>query len=280
MTRTNLRVATWNVNCFTAGRREDKRRLLELEDWDIALLQEVGPNTFEAFTETGEFRGMSGIDLVGGSWGRNAHGAAVLCRDSCSLTEAGVVPVDGDNRLEARITWGAVETTAGPIRVASAHMRNAAGNGAEAKMAHYRALHDWVTAAPRPTVLGIDTNSWTDWVDSAPAGSEAGDDPYSDEHRFVRAEATHGLRDVLVDHVLNNRPDLLERRRLLGAVGADGALEVTYQRAKGNWPRVNRMDRIYASPDIAVDDVRTLYADALTVGSDHALVVAHLGVSA
>jgi len=36
-------------------------------------------------------------------------------------------------------------------------------------------------------------------------------------------------------------------------------------------------DWIFASSEFSVVDARTLYADALTVGSDHALVIAELG---
>lgn len=38
------------------------------------------------------------------------------------------------------------------------------------------------------------------------------------------------------------------------------------------------MDRIYVSSDFTVRDVETLYDDSLTVGSDHALVVADLAL--
>lgn len=36
------------------------------------------------------------------------------------------------------------------------------------------------------------------------------------------------------------------------------------------------MDRLYVSPDFEVRDVETLYDEALTVGSDHAVVVAEV----
>lgn len=271
-----MRIATWNVNCFNPGRRHDKRTLLELEQWDVALLQEVNIETFEAFTETGEFTGVSAIDLVGGAWSSRAHGAAILVRPPWSITGASLVPFEAEPWLRARAVSCVVSDGSRSITAASMHMRNAAADGREAKMAHYRAMNAWIVDQSGSVVVGIDTNSWSDWVDPAPADTLDPRDPFADEHRFVDTESSHGLRDVLVDHLIQNRPDVIERRRALGAIGADGALEVTYQRAHGNHVRTNRMDRIYASPSLTANDVRTLYTDALTVGSDHALVIADL----
>jgi endonuclease/exonuclease/phosphatase family metal-dependent hydrolase len=276
-----VRVLTWNVNCFNPGRRFDKRTLLNLEPWDIALLQEVRPDHFDAFTEAGFFTGISAVDLAGGSWDSRAHGAAVLVREPWEITGSGLLPVDvssveNPEWLRARGIWATIAGPSGEVTVASAHMRNAANGEVEAKMAHYRSLAGWISTVTPPLVLGMDANTWNEWVEPAPSASLDDSDPFAEEHRFVSAGASHGLLDVLVRHLTENRPDLLERRRILGAIGEDGALEVTYERSRSGHTKVNRMDRIYASPVLAVTDVRTLYSDALTVGSDHAMVIADL----
>lgn len=283
-----LRVATWNLNCFTPSRREQKRKLLELEAWDVALLQEVDPTTFELLVDHEEFSGVSAIDQAGRWWGGRSHGAAILVRDSVTIRSCDVLPVEGidasssdkwDVALRCRALWARASTPLGDMTFASAHMSNAAGDGevrvarTANKMRHYRSLSSLVSSAPRPLVIGMDVNSWPDQVDPWPVDPT---DPFVDEHRFVVPRADHGLRDALVEHLVNNKPEILARGRSLGAEGLDGALDVTYQRSGSNRPQVNRMDRIYVSDEFTVTDVRSLYADALTVGSDHALVIATL----
>lgn len=279
-----MRVVTWNVNCWNPGWRERKRRLLELEPWDVALLQEVGPETFETFVEMDDVTGVSAIDLVGGPWRNRSHGTAVLVRGSFRITDHGLMPLlEADPASDpwrcARAMWATVETPSGPVLAASIHTLNAAGRGEDRerkvaeKMAHYRSIAAWVGSDRHRLVVGLDANEWRDW--SEPVVVEA-DDPFADQASFLAIGADHGLRDVLVDHLVRNQPELLARRQALGAEGGDGALAVTYQRSKGYPPRVNRMDRILVSPDLVPDDVRTLYEDALTVGSDHAMVIADL----
>lgn len=271
-----MRIATWNVNCFNSGRRFDKRKLLELEDWDVALLQEVGASTLEAFTESGEFAGVSAVDLAGGAWSGRAHGAAILARSPWTISTPSLLAIEGEPWLRARAKSDVISDGTRSDMVGSMHMRNAAADGSEAKMAHYRAMNSWILEQTGTVMVGIDTNFWTEWLEPATAETLDDRDAFADEHRFVDAVCSHGLRDVLVDHLVRNRPELIERRRALGAVGPDGALEVTYQRAHSNHVKVNRADRIYASPSLTVNEVRTLYSDALTVGSDHAQVIADL----
>ena len=279
-----MKIATWNVNCWNPARRFHKVKLLELEPWDVALLQEVGPETFEAFVDGTGFSGVSAIDLVGGPWAKRSHGVAILVRPPWSITDAAVLPTDDagtepDNWLRARAISATITGPGHQMTVASVHTLNAAGKGEERerkiaeKMAHYRSIASWAVAAPRPLIVGMDVNGWEDWAAEREVDPV---DAFADQRRFLGVGADHGLRDVLVDHLLHNRPDLLERRRALGAEGEDGSLEVTYQRSANNYPRTNRMDRIFASAELRVTDVRTLYSDALTVGSDHALVIAEL----
>ncbi len=281
-----MRIATWNVNTFNPRRAADKLRLLELIDWDVALLQEVGVSTFETFT-SGSLRGVHAVAALGGAWDERAHGVAILVRDSLSIEDSGLVPIEPDASGEAdqwrraRILSARVRMGETVLTVASFHAPDAAGVGEErvrkigVKMRLFRALDAWVRTASSPLVVGMDGNVWTDSIDPMPLDPK---DAFYDQHRFHNAGADHGLRDVLHEHLRMNRPELLERRRRLGLRPDDGALAVTYQRATNNHPRVNRMDRIYVSWDFRVRGVETLYDEALTVGSDHAMVVADLEV--
>lgn len=76
-----MKVLTWNVNCFTANRVAQKLRLLELTEWDVALLQEVGETTFAALTDCTGFEGVHALALTGGAHSHRDHGAAILVRD-------------------------------------------------------------------------------------------------------------------------------------------------------------------------------------------------------
>lgn len=271
-----MRIASWNVNLFNTNRRWDKLRLLELEDWDVALLQEVTPETFEVFTDETGFDGVAGLDLVDGEWSRRSHGVVVLVRRPWTISAATVIPVDDEPRIRARAISAVVTDGSTSLSVASMHMRNAAGDGREAKMAHYEAMHDWALRQDGPLVIGIDANSWWDRLESVSEEVLDGVGDWSQEHRFVAPNARHGLRDALVDYLTRVRPDVVERRRALGAIGEDGALQVTYQRSKNGHIRTSRMDRVYVSSHFEVGEVRTLYSDALTVGSDHAMTIVEL----
>lgn len=274
-----MRVATWNVNCFNPGRAADKLRLLELESWDVALLQEVNEATFATFTGRADIAGKWAVELVGGAWSSRAHGVAILARPPAHIVDWMLLPIDGASAEERALAMAATIVVDGrEVTVASAHMPNAAGTGGERrrrierKMRHYRCLSEWCSGVECPLVVGADTNTWSD---SAVPLAHGEDHPFAEEHRFVGLEPDHRLVDVYREHLVRNRPDLLERRRQLGAEGPDGALAATHVRG-GNHPRVNRMDRIYASRHFRAVDVATLYEDALTVGSDHALIIATL----
>lgn len=94
-----MRVASWNVNLFNTNRRWDKLRLLELEDWDVSLLQEVTPETFDVFTAGTGFDGVAGHDVVEGEWTRRSHGVVVLVRRPWTLSGAAVILVDDEPRI-------------------------------------------------------------------------------------------------------------------------------------------------------------------------------------
>ncbi|GAB4116338.1 MAG: hypothetical protein OHK0013_50050 [Sandaracinaceae bacterium] len=282
---THLRIATWNVNAFNPARAADKLRLLELIDWDVALLQEVGASTFGTFTSA-TFRGVHALPLVEDYQGAKAHGVAVLVKDGTSIAEHALIPIGesdarDDPRYRARLLHARLRVGAMELDVASFHAPHAAASDPEkarrfrdSKNAVYRALDAWVRARRGSgLVVGMDGNVWNDATEAMQLPPD--DERYA-ERSFHDPAATHGLRDALLDHLRHNRPDLLERRMRLGHDPKDGALAVTYQRSSNNHPKVNRMDRIYVSEGFVVRNVDTLYDEALTVGSDHAMVVAEL----
>jgi exonuclease III len=282
-----LRVATWNVNAFNPGRAADKAKLLNLIEWDVALLQEVGVETFRVLREAG-FTGVHALDFLEGPHGPRAHGVAILVRGDGVLHDPALIPLGvpadapeplrhAPRALAARLEFGDQS-----LSIASFHAPHAAHREPERrkqlrveKNAAYAALEAWIAAAPRPLLLGMDGNVWTE---PAPIASLPPDEAACAENRFHASDAGHGLRDALVEHLKRNRPDLLARRQALGLNPLDGALAVTYQRSTNNHPKVNRMDRIHVSDAFTAHDVETLYEDSLTVGSDHAMVVARLGI--
>lgn len=90
------------------------------------------------------------------------------------------------------------------------------------------------------------------------------------EHRFLSSEPGHGLHDVYREH-LSRSPDALARVR---ALRPDGPLAVSYNRASDNRPKVNRFDLIMVSDEFRTEHAGYHYTDALSVGSDHALLEA------
>jgi len=280
-----MKVLTWNVNCFTANRVAQKLRLLELTEWDVALLQEVGETTFATLTDCTGFEGVHALALTGGAHSHRDHGAAILVRDGHIADPELFDLHDGLGYDEvgspsARAVRATASIQGIDVRIASLHAYDAAGQDPEhrdrkraRKQRFYGTVNAWCCAQSGPTVLGGDFNTWWDPAESVPVDPN---DPFAEEQRFVVPGAAHGLVDVQLAHFRSNDPAALERRRQLGAVGLDGALAVTYQRSSRQHPKVNRMDRIFASHEFAVRSVDTNYGDALTVGSDHALVTAEL----
>ena len=161
--------------------------------------------------------------------------------------------------------------------VLSVHAQDAAGDGdwgrskKNRKMRQFRAIESWAATVDIPLVIGMDINGWHDFATTDDFTSDDSAN-FDDQARFLAPGASHGLVDVAREVLLRD-PERLARRRALSAVAEDGALDVTYSRWQG---KVNRMDRIFVSDDFTPRDVRTLYSDGLTAGSDHAMVLADL----
>ena len=86
--------------------------------------------------------------------------------------------------------------------------------------------------------------------------------------------APHGLRDAFRD-VLARDP---QRLAAILARRPGRSLATTYLRGRSNNAVAERMDRIFVSGEVQVRDVEHHFADAVAVGSDHAVVVAELSM--
>jgi hypothetical protein len=126
-------------------------------------------------------------------------------------------------------------------------------------MTAFRAMSDWLEAAPRPLVLGADLNTWMDPVELA---KPEPDDPHFEEHAFVSRDPRHGLEDGF--------RQALERSGRLETLAREqpqGPLAVSHVLASGS----HRMDRIFISPGLSAIDGDYLLDAARKAGSDHAL---------
>jgi len=265
-----VRILTWNINCFVPWRTGEKAALLGALDWDVALLQEVGREPFERLMRGDALHGAEALALTGGEHHARPHGCAILSRVGplADLEVLEGLPIS-ERFLAATVAVDGV-----PVRVATWHAPNAAGDGVATKMLGYREVAAWATrtvASGAHVVLGADTNAWEAGFEQAPLdeGSE-----FADEHRFVLEPAPHGLRDAFRD-VLARDPE-----RLAGILARrpGRSLATTYLRGTANNPVAERMDRVFVSSSVAVQDVEHHYADAVAVGSDHAAVLARLSL--
>ena len=275
-------VLTWNLRWMTRGavRVAAKRDLLSAIDWDVALLQEVGPRAFASLSEA--FPGGAFAHDLHNSGDRYPHGVAILSRGDVRLVDAHLVPV-GDPRPDGfvqpeRALAATAYVDGRPITVASWHAPHAAGRSRhealarrDQKMRAYRAISDWAAGRRHPLVLGGDMNTWAD-VRSESVLDAA--HPFFEEHRFHAAAPVHGLTDAYRRVIAASRAlGALDDDGRAGAADAHDGTAATYDRGHGGRSIPCRMDRIYVSDEIAVHDVehRPL-AEARAVGSDHGIV--------
>jgi exonuclease III len=260
-------MVSWNVNSFTWRRNASKIALLASLPWDVALLQECSAATYRELRSALAVDGVCALDLHRDTVHDVPIGAAILSRVGV-LTDAQVLE---SLPLPERFLAATVKIEGNPVRVASWHAPNAAGDGVGRKMAAYEQLTRWANSAATAgaTVLGADTNSWETGWEHAPATP---DDPFRAEHAFLREPAQHGMRDAF-RAVLAADP---VRLAALLARRPGSALATTYLRGSRNQPVAERMDRVLVSEHLAVDEVEHLLADGLAAGSDHALVSVRL----
>ena len=271
-----MRVVFWNV--AVGGDR--RLGLLERLDADVLLLAEVSPASARSWTQRwqGRYHCAAGLELIGSEQQR-PRGAMIASR--WPLTAPRVVA--GLPRPERGLI---AETShpAGPLALLAWSAPNAAGDGRQAKQQGYAAVTAELAALPAPVIAGVDTNTWED----TPLGSPPPeDDPdWAPEQQFIRRNPPHGLRDVQRAVIDADRA----RSDLIAAVRPHGPLAVTYIRRPHHQPRrivdrqgiawgLDRMDRLYASPDITIEACENFDHEAIDAGSDHALIAADLTIT-
>ena len=263
-----LTVVSWNLNVFTSGRRAQKVALLDQHDWDVALLQEVDRRTHDLLAERYESR--TALDLHDGGGSSKANGVVVGARPGIELGDAELIPVGEPQADQPSSPERAMVVPVGigdqEVLAVSWHTPFAGDDAKrEKKMRAYRAMHSWLAAENDTIVLGADVNSWTDPFE---LGSPDPDDPFYEEHRFLLADPDHGLVDAYREW-LDEHPEELER---IKRIRPDGPLAMTYDRGKKGYPTPCRMDRVFTTPDLHPFRIEHHYAEAISVGSDHALV--------
>lgn len=266
-----LRVLFWNRHHFSGAARTFDYLDSLRTGWDVALLIECGKTITDAARERyGDGNVASVFDHHDGDDVAKPHGPLVVVRNGVSVLESQLTIPHGDGienpkpdkslTVELATPWGA-------LTVLATHVMPGAESWTR-KLATYRELVDALSPASQqwPVVMGIDGNNGGDWLEPNDAGNPPADDGY-DQWVFHAPDPPHGLTDTL-RQAIGNHPERYEaaQRRL-----ADMDVLV------GTRPRrydIDRMDRIYASPDLHVVDAGV---DAASMEfSDHALVWAEL----
>lgn len=265
-----VRVGSWNLRF---GRADDS--LVAAQDLDLLCLQECTPQAFERFRSHFDW-GFSAMDpaWLRGITTTRSHGVAVLGRSSL---QPSVLPPMASLLAPEKLLAVEVEPSDGePVTVASYHAY--AGRKGDDELDKPRLtsqVASWLGTVTGAAVLAMDANSpWVDHPD--PESVECCFDvPGAREyerHLLHPTEKVHRLEDVL-------RTWLAARPEELAAIRAErpsGPLAVSHRTGRsaarpGN-PR--RYGHIYASPELGVADVRYLYDEAISAGSDHAMVTA------
>lgn len=269
-----ITVAFWNRR--RQGNRDAQVAYLQRcgVPWDVLLLAEMSGIAFRHFKER---LGATGVaaDLKVATDRRYRHGVAALGRGDVELGEGvpvlGGFPADDLAPRSERSLAVPINKAGSTFTAVAWHAPYAAGRSTAEKrrnpLAKQRAYQDmaaWLDSRPEPVVLGMDGNNWYEPETHVATGTT----PFSDEHRFHAWPTGHGL----VDTLRAVRADDVAR------LVPDGEPLAVTRFARGP----QRMDRIYASPEVEVldagvdydgRDVTTLTKSSkLTPSSDHALV--------
>ncbi len=282
---------SWNVNSFNPRRTGDKIRLLDIYEWDIAVLQEVVPAmSLELEAQPWVTGLVDGVALAGSS-GRGVNGCVVITRGDCRVRRGWVLPTDtatqvpgladavprADRAVAAEIAIGDHQVTA-----VSFHAGHAAGRDDQQrawliarKVRGYVALHDALRQLKGPVVVGMDTNAWSDTTNDPFTAVIDAENPQAAIDEFLLGIGTygqHGLRDAWVAWLAEHPADLARIR----ALRPQGPLAVTYRRGSANYPVADRFDRIYTSSHLEVEQVSHHFDEGIGAGSDHGPVIATL----
>jgi len=292
MADVRLRVVSWNLHAAAIGRLDAKIELLEEVRPDLVLLQEISrpvyrallpnPMAYERQYERPRLFswGALSTDLTRPRGSEQRLGCAVLGTQGTELLvaeplSASVFDVDDPRRpgMLRRTVAAQVAVRGGTTVTACSFQARPTPRDPRVVLrpAFQAGVAQWLTHTTGPIIIGIDARApEIDHPDprrsvfrsSAPEGGGHGED------QLLGADPTHALIDVFRQH-LQRQPDQFAR---ITAQRPDGPLAVS-RRVAG---RPARHDHIWATLDVDVLDVRYLYEEAVSTGSDHALVLADL----
>lgn len=264
-----IRVVFWN-RLHSTGPQSTLDHLNTVPDWDVVLLVECTQPFVDAARKSyGDGRVRSALDHIDLSQPK-PNGAAVVVSDSVEILEEHLTfPEASDQeapRPERSLTVRC-RVRGYELTVLATHVMNTY-DGYERKMRTYAGLTDLGADATGPLVIGLDGNNWYDWIgDGIEPPIAPGPYNHAETAIFHGRQPPHRLRDTL--RVAIDR-DPERRQQALEHLDRWGVLVATHRRVNA----LDRMDRIYATPDIAVL-AAGVDADAFD-SSDHALVWADL----
>jgi endonuclease/exonuclease/phosphatase family metal-dependent hydrolase len=262
-----LRVVCWNIDGL---RLQLQPELLRETPWDVCLLQEVADAA--QLREIGRRAGASAwhgafahADSFLRGRARPRQYAAALVREPFRLVAPGVL--DGVPAPERTLVAVAERDD---VRVSLASLAAPSGGrlGAAERAAQCEGIAGWLAGREPPLVAYVDVGAPrrerldpADCEFSSPAAA-----------LVLGPDGAHGLVDVY--RSLLERDARLREQAL--AARPDGPLAVSHTSRNGV---VSRPDVLLASADLTVETARYAYDRAVAVGSDHALVVAELGLA-
>ncbi len=270
-----LKFATWNILFKTRGIESSAAKVSFLKslDWDVLALQEVTERQWADFREMelgqSYFHAFDFLPSQGRS--SMAHGATLIARNGFVLDDC--VLFDGLPKPE-RGVGAVISSNALRLNVASWHAPNASGDGVKTKMRGYQSFTDWLNAKSGPTITGFDSNHWERSCDLERPIVPDSDDPFLLENQTFSRSPPHNMNDAYVEHLKQNPEEYEE----IVARHPEGPLETTYMRREKGMNIPERMDYIFVSKDIKTITVNHLYAEAVSAGSDHALVISDLSL--
>jgi len=282
-----VRAASFNLN-GAMGERASRLGLLLRSQGPVrvALLQEAVPAGLDRFAEAAgldwwfsvenlfpDLLTVSGRDGSGSS--RRPRGVAIAGTES---PLRGPIPFP-DVPLPEKVLAGWLDLWGRRVTVVSYHAP-AGVTHKEKKPAQALHIAWWLAGSEGPTILAGDFNTPAiDPPDHAAIRTHwhSGDRHLAGAHGddlLVGPNEVHPLRDAL-------RLWLEAHPQALASVRTErpkGPLAISYCTGRGRYPY--RYDAIWVSPEFSVRRIEYLYEEALAAGSDHALVVVDLALSA
>ncbi len=260
------RFGTWNVNGFR--RLAGQVNLIREADFDVLALQELTAASYSRLVDSQQFA-ASAFSLklrppLPEEGRRRSLGCAVFVGERFRLLDYYLlesVPAP-ERALVAHL-----DGPTGEFTVCSIHMPPGVTWG-RAKPETFLAVTAWLATQPGPIIVGIDAN--TPRVDHP--NHEQTEWHWREEPVLLGANPHHPLRDAFRIY-LTAHP--MEHARI-AAERPLGPLAISYDRGRRDQPVACRYDFVLVSPEVGVADVRYRYEEAVSAGSDHALVSADL----